>query len=400
MKVYKYKGYDDSGGRSTGVVKAKGRIEAAEIVRARGLLCTEIKEEQKTKLPFFSDQRKVTLDELEFFTSELSLLLKSGVRIDKSIEILEENIESEALGSLFYHISQQLHSGSTLAEALRLQPETFSPLYVNLVEVGESTGDLASVFERLATDLKFQQSLKQKIITSLTYPFVIFCICVLSVFFIFNFIIPRMSTMFDSIETLPWYTEALLGVSEWINQYQVFLLFVLIGLGVVIKYALRVDRWRYAVQSLMLSLPVASSAVTLLERIRFNNALSLTLSAGLSVDRALSQALNSVSNVSIRKQIAIAIDKVKAGNSLAKSFNGVSIYSSFHISLIEVGESSGNLSLVFSEITTRSRNEFERWTQRITAFIEPVMIVVMGVLVGGIVITMLLSMVSVNEFSF
>jgi type II secretory pathway component PulF len=398
MAIFSYRAYDNSGAKFEGETDAIDKQGVIAELKSQGLLASEIKPVAEKGQSVVSFSRGVTLADLEFLTAELSLLLASGVRIDRGIDIIRRNKAKPVLASLLGGISKDIKGGSSLAESLRKHPKVFSALYCNLVELGESSGNLVQVFHDLALDLKFQRDLQSKIISSLTYPLVILFVCILSIFFVFNFIIPRMSSMFDGVDNLPWYTSALLSVSEWLNNYQGLLLVGLL-IGGTCMYLLfkrpDVKRWFSGVS---LSIPVVRNAVITVERIRFNSGIALMLSAGLAIDKSLSLCIGNVSNHQLKRELEIARDKVKRGNSLSQALRQTSIYPAFFISLLEVGEESGNLESVFSEIAKRSKQEFESWTGRVTTLLEPLMILFMGGLVGGIVIIMLLSMVSINEF--
>lgn len=396
--MFSYRAYDNSGAKFEGQIDALDRQCVLEELKSQGLLASEIKAITQKGSSVISFSRGVTLAELEFLTAELSLLLASGVRIDRGIDIIQKNKAKPILAALLSDLSKDIKGGSSLAEALSKHPNTFSNLYVNLVGLGEASGSLVTVFKDLALDLKFRRELQSKIISSLTYPLVIFFVCLLSVFFVFNFIIPRMSSMFDGVDNLPWYTSTLLSASAWVNAYQGLLLIGSVIFPVGVYFLLKRPSIKYWFQGVSLRLPIIKSSVLTIERIRFNSGIALMLGAGLAIDKALSLCIGNVSNHHIKRELGIAKEKVKRGNSLSQALRQTSIYPAFYISLLEVGEESGELESVFNEIAQRSKQDFESWTGRITTLLEPLMILFMGGFVGGIVIVMLLSMVSINEF--
>jgi type II secretory pathway component PulF len=396
--TYVYRAYDNSGAKFEGEIDAVDKAQVLIELKQQGLLASEIKLLKESVKGPLSFSKKVSLADLEFLTAELSLLLSSGVRIDRGIDIIRKNKAKPVLAKLLNTMSKDLKGGGSLSESVRKHPEVFPPLYCNLIELGETSGNLSKVFEDLAVDLKFRRDLQSKIISSLTYPIVIFFVCILSVFFVFNFIIPRMSSMFEGITDLPWYTSALLSASAWLNQYQGLLFIALIAFGAGLYVLLKRPAVKKWFQSVSLHTPVIRNSVLTIERIRFNSGLALMLSAGLAIDKALSLCIGNVNNHHIRRELEIAKDKIKRGSALSQALKQTSIYPGFFISLLEVGEESGNLEMVFNEIAKRSKQDFERWTSRVTTLIEPLMILFMGGLVGGIVIIMLLSMVSINDF--
>ncbi|WP_194709935.1 type II secretion system F family protein [Pseudoalteromonas sp. S16_S37] len=398
--MFDYKAFDSMGGKCNGQIEADSVVLAQQLLEKQGLLPYELTEQRSTKAGFRLFEERVSLADLEFVTSELSLLLATGIRIDRGLDIIRKTKANPALAKLLADLSQSLKKGSSLSQACKAHPKVFDGLYCNLIELGEASGDLASTFAGLSKDLKFKRDLKKRIVSAITYPIVIFFVCVLSIFFIFNVIIPKMADMFANVEQLPWYTQVMLGASAWFNQNQSMLLISLIIAAAVGYYASRQSRvvswWDRAV----LKLPIAGTAVKTVERIRFNTGLSLMLKAGVPIDRALELATGNIRNEQMRAELEIARKKVKRGNQLTPSLKQSSLYPPFYISLLEVGEESGKLETVFDEVASRSRQDFETWTDRVTSLLEPLMILFMGVFVGGVVVVMMLSMISLNDVGF
>ncbi|MBQ4844343.1 type II secretion system F family protein [Pseudoalteromonas sp. MMG005] len=395
MPNYTYKAYDKTGGKVEGMIEALTSNEALMQLEQEGLLSFELKEEKKSIALFSS--RSVSLADLEFLTAELSLLLESGVKIDKGLDIIRKTKAKAALSDLLNDISKQIKAGVSLSTAFKSHPDAFDNLYCNLIELGEASGNLSEVFSDLAKDLKFKRSLRSKIIGSLTYPAVIFSVCLLSIFFIFNFIIPKMATMFNEAENLPWYTQMMLSISEWMVQYQSFLFIGIVLFIVSIVGLLKNERFSNGLERLYLKLPLVSFMVLAVERIRFNSGLAMMLRSGVAIDSALKLSTGNIKNHVLRHQLEVAQQKISRGSLLSPALKQTDLYPDFFVSLLEVGEESGNLERVFSEISSRSRQDFEDWTQKITTLIEPLMILFMGGFVGGVVVVMLMSMVSLND---
>ena len=168
----------------------------------------------------FLARKHVSAEELEFLTSELALLLNSGVTIDRGLAVIKRNTSSAPQSRLVASLHDAVRRGESLSDAMLAEPEVFNSLYINLVRLGESSGTLPKIFSRLSEDIKFQSELKRKIIQALTYPAVIFSVCILCIVFIFNYIVPQMSGLFQGLPEIPTYTAFLLGASEWMIQYQ------------------------------------------------------------------------------------------------------------------------------------------------------------------------------------
>ena len=398
---FSYIAYDKTGAKFSGEIHAENKALAVQELSSQGLSPSKIeatKQSDSLLGGLFSSGVKAA--DIEFLTSELSLLLRSGVRIDKGIDIIRRTKSNAAVSGLLQKVSASLNKGDSLSDALSQFKDVFGELYINLVKLGEASGDLAEVFEGLAKDLKFRRELKQKIVQSLTYPSVILFICVASILFVFNFVVPQLSSVFADKDNLPFYTVALLSFSDWLTSYQMHLLSALAISGGLIYYYRGSPQLNDWWQSFQLKVPLLKDVVLASERIKFNAGLSLMLKAGLQIDRALELAIGSLRNKRIQQEMEIARNKVKRGSSLSETFRQTSIFPGFYVSLLEVGEESGNLSEVFEEISSRSRRDFENWTTKVTTLLEPLLIVFMGLIVGGVVVVMLLSMVSVNDVNF
>lgn len=400
MPNFKYEAYDQSGAKINGTLNAADKTTAMSELKSQKLIPLSLSEATSKQGLFDSLNSRVTLSDLEFFTAELSLLLQSGVRIDKGIDIIRRSKSKPALASLLSDISQSLKRGGSLSAALKEHPNVFDKLYVNLVELGEASGELSDIFDGLAKDLKYKKELNRKLISALTYPAVIFLVCIASIFLIFNFIVPKMADLFSQQDTLPWYTQAMLNVSEWMQNYQWFLVFGVVAAVFLGAAALRDHNNREKFQRFLLKVPGLKTALVSTERIRFNSGLAMMLKAGIPIDRALTLAIGNLKAEPIIRELTVAKEKIQRGGVLSEALAQTSLYPEFYVSLLEVGEASGNLPTIFEEIASRSRQDFESWTQRLTTLIEPLLILFMGVIVGGVVVVMLLSMVSVNDVSF
>ncbi len=391
MNRYSYKAFDQAGAPLNGVLSALDQDDARQQLKARGLLVSDLQPEQ-TRLSF-SFSRKLSLSDLEFLTAELSVLLDAGLKIDKGVEVLARSASKPAQAELLNKISGDLKKGLQLSQVLR-QSAVFDPLYINLVEIGEATGQLAQMFRKLAEDLAFRRDLQQKVTQAMTYPAVVLSVCLGALLFILNFVVPNMAQMFRGQQDLPIYTEILLGTADWFGQYQWYLLLFLLALAALVKSSWHKPQWQAVISRMQLRLPFVRTLTLLLERIRFNGALSMMLNAGVSIDQAMTLAAGSVRQPQLRHELESAIARVKRGEQLSAVLGQSRIYPQFYQSLLVVGEETGELGRIFNEIANRSQKEFSQWVLRFTSLLEPLMILFMGGLVGGVVVILMMSITS------
>ena len=401
MARFLYQAYDSSGGKLQGEVEASDVTKAKQQIAEQQLMLVEIKEDGDTVAGLDIFQRnKVSIQEIEYLTAELSLLLNSGVTIDRALGIIRRNSTSAPQAKLVAQLHDAVRRGESLSDALGEHQAVFNPLYLNLISLGEASGTLPTIFSRLAEDMKFQSELKRKVIQALIYPGVIFSVCLLCILFVFNYIVPQMQSLFDGLPELPFYTAVLLGASNWIVSYQWILLAIVLASGVGIYMARKNTSSAAAIDAFVARVPGFSGMITRVERIRFNTAITLMLESGILIDRCLEMAVGSIKNRELKQGLASAKDRVKKGATLSTALRSSPVFDDFSMSLIEVGEESGELAPVFGEISARARREFESAVDRMTSLLEPALILVMGGIVGGVVVTMLLSIVSVNEVGF
>ena len=398
MPIFFYKTYDYQGSKLDGQIDSLNIESARESLERQQLMVVSIIEVKPADQAWsLLSRTRVKPQELEYLTSELALLLNSGVTIDRGLEVIRRNTSSIPQARLVVGLHEAVRRGETLSTAMDSQAEVFSPLYINLVRLGESSGTLPRVFRRLAEDIKFQSELKRQIVQALTYPMVVFAVCILCILFVFNYIVPQMSGLFQGLPEIPFYTSLLLSASDWMINYQWYL-FATLSLSIfALAGAVKTPAGARQVDAILMRAPGLKHVFLLVDRVRFNTAIAMMLSSGILIDRCLEMASGSVKSQTIRHSLVIAKERVKKGDALSSALASSPLFTDFSISLIEVGEESGQLGPVFNELSARSRIEFEGWVARATSILEPLLIVFMGGIVGGVVVTMLLSIVSVND---
>ncbi len=398
--MYKYKAYDPDGSIQEGEIEAQSIASAKKSLIGQGLMIAAIKQEGKSiSVSNLFSTKKVGINDLEFLTSELAILLNSGVKIDKGLKIIGRGSKSPAVNKVVNEINDNLKSGCAVAEAFSTKEPVFDSLYINLIDIGERTGKLAEVFQGLANDMKFKAALKAKITQAVTYPAIILFVCIACILFVFNYIVPQMGSIFSEGDQIPVYTQFLLGASEWMIKYQVWLFIGIFSSAFLLYQKRHAPEVKSAFARYSLSLPLLANLVIQIERIRFNSSMALMLDAGIKLDVAMAAAAKNIKHPLIRTDLERANDRIKTGEPVAQSLSKTKIYPVFYVSLLEVGEESGKLATIFSEIAERSKKDFEVWTDKVTNILEPLLILVMGGIVGSVVITMLLSVVSVNEIA-
>jgi len=397
---FEYKAIDNQGERHHGSIEAQDKLSAQAKLMGEGLQPIELNElsDDKSWRRLFA--RNVGLNELEFFTSQLALLLESGVRVDKGIDIIKQSNAHPALTQLLAKISAALKKGIPLSEAFADYPDLFNPLYISLLKIGESSGNLPEVLNRLSADLKFQKELKAQISQALTYPSVIMMVCLAAVYFVLTFIVPKMSGIFTDLSLAPWYTQVIINVSNFFVEYESIIIGGLV-LGLIsLNYAFKqaeFKNWCYVNSA---KVPGVGKIILTAERIRFASSMAMMLDAGLQLDTTLELTSATLKHPDLKRDAKQALVQLKSGKQLSFVLSKTKIFPEIFLSIIKVGEETGNLPRVFNEVASRSRIDLDAVIKKLTTLLEPLMLVFMGGFVGGIVISMLMSMVSINDVPF
>ncbi len=393
MEIWQYEALDNNGGRVKGRVKAINKVAALLAVSQQQLTPLTVAPLKVTD-GFF---KSISAAELEQLTSELSILLRNGVQLDRALEMMAQANPNATIAALLADLTEQVRAGTPLHKAFSCYSRYFDNLYCEMVRIGEESGKLAETLQRLTQNLKFQNELRSKVTQALVYPGFIMAVCLVSLFAIFNFIVPSMEGLFSNRDDLPAYTAFLLSSSAFVRENQM----LIIGSFVVFVFFVLSSSRKPWFRSMMLAVaaktPVIRSGLLLSERIRFVSAMQLMLQSGLPLSQSLHFAQGVFVSPAMGLQVRRVKDDIAHGQMLSQSLASTELLEPVMMSLIKVGEESGNLETVFAEINNRARWRFEQWALKLTSMLEPLLIIIMGGLVGSVVVTMLLSIVSTSD---
>lgn len=393
MLTWQYEAVDHSGTKVKGRVRAVNDAEALEAVYQKGLSPLTVKE-LKPKGTLFNRINRTVLEQL---TIELALLLKNGVRLDRALEMMADSNPHPTAAAMLADMTDDVRGGAALNVAFSQYPQYFNSLYCEMIRIGEESGKLAVTIERLANNLKFQNELQGKVNQAMIYPGFILSVCVIALFAIFNFIVPSMEGLFSNMKDIPAYTELLIDVSVWMRSNQILLVAAIFSFFLFIIVARSKPWFKQGVLSILRKTPFIRTGLLFSERIRYVSAMYLMLQSGLPLAQALSLSVPVVTDLRLQKQLQRVKEQVSQGKMLSESLAATEVLEPVMLSLVKVGEESGNLESVFGEISERSRWRFEQWALKLTSMLEPILIVVMGGMVGSVVVTMLLSIVSTSD---
>lgn len=337
--------------------------------------------------------------DITVFTRQLAGLLRAGVPILRALTTIQQQTENAAFQSVILEISGAVRDGRTLSESLARHPELFPELYVNMVRSGESAGMMDEILMRLAEARESDDELRSRVIGAIAYPALVLAVGALSVFVILTFFLPRIMHLFDGMtQTLPLPTRMVLAASSVFSHYWGVLV-VVGGLIVLLaRRSLKTDEGRLALDSALLKVPVLGRFARDTDVVRFSRTLSLLVKAGISVDRALALSGNTLMNRKLRGAVLAAADEtVRQGATIADGFKRRPEIPEFVTNMVAVGEESGRLDEALLEVAAFYQRELDRDLRLVTTLLEPLLILLVGVVVGFIIFAMLLPIFQIGQ---
>lgn len=329
---------------------------------------------------------------------QLATLISAGFPLVSAIDALVPQTKSYRLKTILAQLKDAIVEGQSFAQALSQYPGIFSPLFINMVRAGETSGTLEIVLERLADITEKQQDLNNRIQTALAYPVFMCVIGTLVLFVLLTYIVPSITAIFaDMNQVLPTPTRLLIWLSDFLKSFWWVIFIFIITAGFALHRAKKTEKGRYVFDKTVLSLPVFGILDRKLDVARFTRTLGSLLENGVSMLIALDIVKNIAGNVLISKAVETAAQEVGKGQALWAALNEGKIFPQLSIQMIQVGEQSGTLEKMLNKIADIFEKEVETSILRLTSYLEPVMILVMGCIVGFIVLSICLPIFEMNQ---
>lgn len=335
--------------------------------------------------------------DLNVFTSQMKSLMKARVDLLKSLSIVYGQADKEKLKTLVLDLHSRVKNGATFSDALSQHQEFFPSLYINLIKTGEASGRLDEVLEELDRFLSKDEEFKRHVRAAMAYPILMISVGICVIFILFSYVIPKLSSIFTDFDyELPLPTQVMLAVSDFFkSSWWVLLLGVVVFIVVLVRMS-KSPLGRAKLDWVKLHIPIVGDLSLKQSLARFCGTLSLLIRSGLPVFQALSVAIPTVENAVFVKELEVAKKEVLEGTSLASSMKKVSFFPPFLTQMVSVGEEGGKLEGVLSEVANIYAQEIDAKLKIITSLLEPMIILVLGLILGGIVLAMLLPIFQIN----
>jgi type IV pilus assembly protein PilC len=411
MGLFKFEAMDSTGAEVKDSIEAASEEEAQQKIKQMGYFVTKltesIKKGKKGKGEAGGRKRKkgqvmviggVSLKQLTTFTRQFSTLQDAGLPVLRSLRILEHQLKPGVLKNALIDVVDDVESGSTLSEAFGKHPKCFDRLYVNMVKAGEAGGALEIILKRLADFKEKAQALKRRIIGAMVYPTVVITVAVLILMFIMIAIIPKFKKIFaDFGMKLPWATEVLIDVSDWFAEYWYVVPLFPLSIWLILKLIRLSKSGAYALDRIKLWIPLIGKIIEKTTVARTMRTLGTLVASGVPILEALSIVRETCTNLVFEHCFQRVYESIREGETIAQPLKESRLVDDMVVNMIEVGEETGDLDTMLYKIADFYDEEVDTLVKSLIDMMEPIMIVVLGVMIGGIVIALFMPLIELME---
>ncbi len=403
MPAFSYESVDALGTTKKGVVNADSARAARADLRAQGLvpisvnaIATQLDAAGLSKRSAFGDHLSTV--ELALFTRQLASLLEASLPLEQAFSALLEQAERTYVRDLIASIRSEVMAGASLSDALARYPRDFSDIYRALVASGEHIGKLARVLSRLADYIERRNMLVQKIKLAFTYPAIVTVVAFAIVIFLLTYVVPQIVSVFaNTKQKLPFLTTLMLSVSDFVRNYGLYVLLIVVALGFTWRRALKDPATKMRWHTWLLTAPLYGRFERSLNTARFASTLAITMGSGVPILRALQTSRDTLTNVAMRAQVEEAANSVREGVGLARALSAHKYFPPMLIHMIRAGEVTGELPAMLERAANAQEQDLERRAMTIAGLLEPALILAMGVVVLLIVLAVLMPIIEINQ---
>lgn len=408
MALYEYTGVNDAGRTIKGIREADSQKSLRTHLRKEGVYLTTVSAASSRKAGKAGAEAggrklflgRVSTDDIAIMTRQLATLIGAGIPLVESLGALVEQVEHPRLQRIVSQVKSRVNEGTALGDALADHKGVFSDLFINMVRAGESSGTLELVLVRLADFTESQAKLRSKVMGAIAYPAVMMIVAVIIVGILFTTVIPKVTTIFSDMDVqLPFYTRALISVSEFVQGYWYLVIAGFAGLIYGLRVWVRTPKGKAKWHAIQLKLPVFGPLVRTISMSRFSRTLGTLLSSGVQMLVAMDIVRAIVGNVVLEDVIEKARDSIREGESISGPLKRSGEFPPMVCHMIAVGERSGQLEDMLKKVADTYDSQVESKVTALTSLLEPVMIVAMGGGVAFVVAAIMLPILQLNQFT-
>jgi type IV pilus assembly protein PilC len=397
LSSFVWEGSDRKGNKTKGSMSGKNAALVKAQLRKQGITPTKVKKQAAAMGA--AKKKKITPFDIALFTRQMATMMKAGVPLVQSFEIVADGLENPSLRDLVLDIKTEVAAGNNFAGALRSHPKHFDNLFCNLVDSGEQSGALETMLDRVATYLEKSETLKKKVKKAMTYPIGVLCVAMIVTGILLIKVVPQFESLFDGFGAeLPAFTQMVIGFSEWMQEWW----FIGVGIIALIIYLFkeakrRSPKFADKVDAYMLKMPVVGAILEKSAIARFGRVLATTFAAGVPIVDALNSVAGATGNAVFRDAVLKIRDDVSSGTQLQFSMKQTGVFPAMAVQMVAIGEESGALDTMLEKVATYFEEEVDNLVDNLTAMMEPIIMSVLGVLVGGLIIAMYLPIFQMGQ---
>ena len=390
-----WEGKDKRGNKVRGKALAANEATLRADLRRQGVAATRVKTQSKA----FSRGGKVTNEDIAVFSRQLATMMSAGIPMVQAFEIIGNGHEKPAVQKLVLDIKSNIEGGSTLHESLAKYPLYFDSLFVNLVEAGEQAGALESLLDKIATYKEKTEALKKKIKKALFYPIAVLCVAVVVSLVLLIFVIPQFEELFKGFGAdLPAFTQMVVNLSRTVQHQGWWMAMVAGGAGYTFFYFLkRSKKMQLTLDRVMLKFPIIGPILVKAAIARFARTLATMFAAGVPLVEAMGSVAGATGNIVYEEAVLRMKDEVATGQRLQRAMENTSLFPNMVVQMIAVGEESGALDTMSSKVADFYEAEVDNAVDSMSSLLEPLIMAILGVLVGGMVIAMYLPIFKLGQ---
>lgn len=389
VSVYSWEGTDKKGAKLTGELSGHNPALIKAQLRKQGITPGKVR---KKSVSIFSRGKKIKPLDIALFTRQMATMMKAGVPLLQSFDIIGEGFDNPNMRKLVDDVKQEVAAGNSFATALRRKPQYFDDLYCSLVDAGEQAGALETLLERVATYKEKTEALKAKIKKAMTYPIAVLIVAFIVSAILLIKVVPQFQAVFSSFGAqLPAFTLMVIGLSQLLQDWWLAVIAVLIAAIVGFKQAFnRSQRFRDGLDRGLLKLPVVGPLIYKSSVARYARTLSTTFAAGVPLVEALDSVASATGNIVFKNAVLRVKQDVSTGMQLNFSMRSTGVFPTLAIQMAAIGEESGSLDGMLDKVATYYEDEVDNMVDSMTSLMEPFIMAILGVVVGGLVIAMYL----------
>jgi len=396
MSVFTWEGTDRKGGKVKGELSGTNTALVKAQLRKQGINPTKVR---KKGISLLGKGKKIKPMDIALFTRQMATMMGSGVPLLQSFDIIGEGFDNPNMRKLVDDIKQEVAAGNSLANSLRKKPQYFDDLYCNLVDAGEQSGALETLLDRVATYKEKTESLKAKIKKAMTYPIAVVVVAVIVSAILLIKVVPQFQSVFASFGAeLPAFTQMVIGLSEILQKWWILFLIAMFIIAFFLKELhKRSEKFRDSVDRTILRLPVVGGIIYKSAVARYARTLSTTFAAGVPLVEALDSVSGATGNVVFRNAVNRIKQDVSSGTQLNFSMRTTGVFPSMAVQMAAIGEESGSLDTMLDKVANYYEEEVDNAVDNLTTLMEPMIMAVLGVLVGGLIIAMYLPIFQLGQ---